>query len=319
MNVALIGYGYWGRNIAKTLKEEGIEIKTIFDLDKNQIKEAKKNYEFVEVNSLDDVFKLNIDSVFISTPPNTHYEIAKKALLANKHIFVEKPFTLSLKEAYDLIELAEKKSLIYMVDHVFMYAEPVKFIKKYLSNLGEVVYINSRRINLGLFQYATDVVWDLAVHDLSIIDYLVGLDIEKVSVFRKKYKSFPNDALARINIELKSGILVAIDVSWLSPIKVREMIIGGSKRSIIYDDVSEEKIKIYNSGVLIEKNLQNEAYEYLVKYNLGDIEIPKLPKKYPLNNAINHFRECVEKNKMPLSSKKSIINVTEALEIISKV
>ncbi|MEO1923704.1 MAG: gfo/Idh/MocA family oxidoreductase, partial [Nautiliaceae bacterium] len=147
-----------------------------------------------------------------------------------------------------------------------------------------------------------------------------GLDIEKVSVFKKKYKNFPNDALANINLELKSGITIGINVSWLSPVKVREMIIGGSKKSIVYDDTLEDKIKIYDAGVVLEENLsKDEVFKYLVQYRYGDIEIPKLPKRYPLNNAIEHFFECVKENRLPITSRDSIINVTKALEIISKV
>jgi len=319
MKISLIGYGYWGRNIARTLKEEGYEF-IIFDEDKTQINEAKKLYEFKEFNSYEDILQDDgIEAIFIATPPKTHYHLAKKALLNNKHIFVEKPFCLSLDEAYELIELAEKKSLIYMVDHIFIYSEPVKFIKNSLDSLGDVIYINSRRINLGLFQYTTDVIWDLAVHDLSIIDYLVGLDIKKVSVFKRKYKNFPNEALANINLELNSGITVSINVSWLSPIKVREMIIGGSKKTIVYNDVEKEKIKIYDAGVLLEENLENRAYEYLIKYHLGDVEIPKLSGNMSLNNSINNFFESIKEKKLPITSKESIINVTKALEIISKV
>jgi predicted dehydrogenase len=320
MKCAVIGYGYWGRNIVRTIREVGGEVSIIYDKDIERVKEAKKLYDFREVSSYEDVLKSDVDSIFIITPPATHFELAKKALSAGKHIFVEKPFTLSLDEAYELIELAEKKNLIYMVDYVFIYSEPVKYIKTHLKELGDVVYINSRRINLGLFQYTTDVIWDLAVHDLSIIDYLVGLDIERVSVFKKKYKNFPNDALANINLELKSGITIGINVSWLSPVKVREMIIGGSRKSIVYDDTIEDKIKVYDAGVVLEENLsQDEVYKCLVQYRYGDIEIPKLPKRYPLNNAIEHFFECVKENKTPITAKESIINVTKALEIISKV
>jgi len=319
MRVAQIGYGYWGANIARTIKSiNGVELVTIFDKDIERINEARKLYDFTLTTSLDEVLSLDIDAVFIATPPSTHYEIAKKALLAGKHIFVEKPFTLNLKDAYELIELAEKENLKYMVDHIFIYSEPVKFLKENLSSFGDIFYINSRRINLGLFQYATDVIWDLVVHDLSIIDYLIGLYIEKVSVFKRKYKEFPNEALANINLELKNGITVGINVSWLSPVKVREMIIGGSKKTAIYDDTAEDKIKLFNAGVILESS-KEEAREYLVKYNYGDIEIPKLPDNQSLTNAIKHFIECVKENRSPITDKKSILPVIEALEIISKV
>ena len=317
MKFLLIGYGYWGRNIARTLKEIGINDFIIYDEDKNQLKEAKKLYDFEIYNCVDEAIK-HSDAVIIATPPKTHYFLAKKALLANKHIFGEKPFTLNLDEAYELIELAEKKNLKYMVDHVFLYSEPVKFIKQNIDSLGEIVYINSRRINLGLFQYTTDVIWDLAVHDLSIIDYLVGLEIKKVSVFKRKYKDFKNEALANIDLELNSGITISIQVSWLSPLKVREMIIGGSKKTIVYDDVISDKIKIYDAGVILNPS-ENEKYDYLVKYHYGDIEVPTLPNNMSLTNALNHFIDCIKNNKEPLTDKKSIIPVLKALEIISKV
>ena len=321
MKTALIGYGYWGINIARTIKAiKDIELVTIFDEDIDRINEAKKLYDFKFTTSLDEVLNLDIDAVFIATPPATHYEIAKKAHQANKHIFVEKPFTLNLDDAYELIELAEKKNLKYMVDHIFIYSEPVKYLKQNIKKFGDIVYINSRRINLGLFQYSTDVIWDLAVHDLSIIDYLVGLDIKKVSVFKKKYKDFPNEAIARIDLELESGIIVAIDVSWLNPVKVREMIIGGTKLSAVYDDTIDDKIKIYDAGVVLEKELdKNELYKYMIQYKYGDIEIPKLPNNFSLNNSIEHFCDCVKNDKTPITSKKSILNVIKALEIISKV
>jgi len=321
MTAALIGYGYWGINIARTINQtKGIELVTIFDEDIERVNEAKKLYDFTLTTSLDEVLSLDIEAVFIATPPATHYKIAKQALNANKHIFVEKPFTLNLEDAYELIELAEKKNLKYMVDHIFIYSEPVKYLKNNIQNFGDIVYINSRRINLGLFQYSTDVIWDLAVHDLSIIDYLVGLDIKKVSVFKKKYKDFPNEAIASINLELESGVIVGIDVSWLSPVKVREMIIGGTKMSAVYDDTIDEKIKLYDAGVILEKNLsKDELYKYMVQYKYGDIEIPNLPNNFSLNNSIEHFRDCIKNDKTPITSKKSIINVIKALEIISKV
>ena len=317
MKTALIGYGYWGRNIARTLKEKNIDF-TIFDMDKRQIEEAKKSYEFEEYITYEDILKSDIDSVFIATPPATHYEVAKKALLANKHIFVEKPFTLDLEEAYELINLAESRNLKYMVDHVFLYSEPVKYLKNHLNEFGEIIYINSRRINLGLFQYATDVIWDLAVHDLSIIDYLVGLDIKNVSVFKRKYKNFPNEALANINLELESGVIVGIDVSWLSPMKVREMIIGGTKKTALYDDIIDEKIKLFNAGVTLEST-KEEARKYLVNYNYGEIETPQLENSMSLTNAITHFFECIKEDREPITDKKSILSVIKALEIISKV
>jgi len=321
MKVALIGYGYWGINIAKTITNaKGYDLKIVFDEDIDRISEAKKLYKFDVYTSLDEIFNTDIEAVFIATPPATHYEIAKKALLSDKHIFVEKPFTLNLDHAYELIELAEKRKLQYMVDHIFIYSEPVKYLKNNIEKFGDIVYIHTRRINLGLFQYSTDVIWDLAVHDLSIIDYLIDLDIKKVSVFKRKYKDFPNEAIASINLELKSGIVVSIEVSWLSPVKVREMIIGGTNMSAIYDDTKSSPIEIYDAGVVLEKDLtKNELYKCMVQYNYGEKNTPELSENKSLNNAIEHFYNSIQNNTPAITSKKSIINVIKALEIISKV
>jgi predicted dehydrogenase len=321
MKVVLIGYGYWGINIARTISNtDGLELVTIFDEDIDRINEAKKLYDFTLTTSLDEVLDLDIDAVFIATPPATHFKVAKKALKANKHIFVEKPFTLNLDDAYALIELAEQRNLKYMVDHIFIYSEPVKYLKQNIEKFGDIVYINARRINLGLFQYSTDVIWDLAVHDLSIIEYLVGLDVKKVSVFKKKYKDFPNEAIASINIELESGVILGIDVSWLSPVKVREMIIGGTRMSAVYDDTIDDKVKLYDAGVILEKDLsKDELYQHMVQYKYGDVETADLPNNFSLNNAIEHFRDCCLEDRMPITSKKSIVNVIKVLEIISKV
>ncbi len=322
MNVALIGYGYWGINLARTIQEtEGVELYTIFDLDAERIQEAHKLYDFHLFSSLDALFASNnIEAIFIATPPASHYNVAKKALNAGKHIFVEKPFTLRLEDTYDLINIAEKKDLIYMVDHVFIYSEPVKFLKKNIHDFGEIVYINSRRINLGLFQYTTDVIWDLAVHDLSIINHLVGLDIIQTSVFKKKYKNFPNEAIANINLELACDTVINLNVSWLSPVKVREMIIGGTKMSAVYDDTLVNPITLYDAGIVLEQDLsKSELYQHMVKYNYGETQTPILPKNSSLTNAVKHFAECVSMREEPLTGKESILKVMQALEIISKV
>ncbi len=321
MRVALIGYGYWGINLARTITAtEGLELVCIFDQDSERVDEAKKLYDFTASPALDDVLRLDVEAVFIATPPATHYDVAKQAIEAGKHIFVEKPFTLSLDHSLELIDLADKKDLKYMVDHVFIYSEPVKYLKENMASFGDIVYINARRINLGLFQYTTDVIWDLAVHDLSIIDHLVGLDIAKASVFKKCYKNFPNEAIANIDLELLSGPVVNINVSWLSPLKVREMMIGGTKMSAVYDDTLSEKIKLFDAGVVLEKDLgKDELYNQMVQYHYGEESTPVLPPNMSLNNAVEHFRDAVTQNFEPLTGKQSIYNVMKALEIISKV
>lgn len=322
MKVALIGYGYWGINIARTLGtlSSKYDLHAILDNDPARIDEAAKLYSFKRYDSYAALLKSDIDAVFIATPPHSHYKLAKEALLADKHIFVEKPFTTNLEQAYELFELAGRKNLTSMVDHIFVYAEPVKYLKRIIERFGELVYINARRINLGLFQYTTDVVWDLAVHDLAIIDHLVGLDIKKASIYKKKYKHFPNEAIANIDLELMCDVVVNINVSWLSPVKVREMIIGGTDLTAIYDDTKPEKIHLYEAGVVLKKELnKNELYQQMFEYNYGEKITPTLPSNMSLTNALEHFHTCVREHLEPLSGKDSVFRVIKALEIISKI
>lgn len=324
MKVAIIGYGYWGINIARTiekLKNQGInfEIETIFDMDISRVQEAQKLYSFTPYESFEAILaNSNIEALFIITPPQTHYALAKKGIEAGKHIFVEKPLTTNSREAYELYDLAEKKGVILHCDHVFLHSPAVKYLKENIHSFGDIVYINSRRINLGLFQSSVDVIWDLAIHDLSIIDALVKLEIKKVNTFSRKYQSYPNDALANINIELKNGIIITINVSWLSPVKVREMIIGGTQKSAVYDDTKREKIKIYDSGVIVKDELdKNSLYAKMVEYKLGEEYTPKLPNYLSLDKSIKCFYECILQNTQ--EDREHTLRVIEALEVVSKI
>lgn len=317
---AIIGYGYWGINVAKSLAKSPIfELACIFDEDPKRIQDAKQFYVFQTYASYEEVLKdPNIEAIFIITPPQTHYLLAKKALLAQKHIFVEKPLTTHLKEAYSLYELASKHRLKIHCDHIFLYSPAVNYLKSQIPSFGDIVYINSRRINLGLFQRHVDVIWDLAIHDLSIIDELVGLEIKKVATFSQKYQSYPNDALANISIELKSGIIATINVSWLSPIKVREMIIGGSQKSAIYDDVQRDKVKIYDAGIIVKDKFDaNSLYAKMVEYRLGGEEIPKLANHMSLDRSIEVFGDLILQDLA--CNREHVLRVIEALEIITKV
>ncbi|ANV97914.1 oxidoreductase [Helicobacter enhydrae] len=289
---AIIGYGYWGINIAKTLtKYDDFELITIYDADPTRVQEAQKLYTFTPYPSYEAILKdESIEVLFIITPPQTHFTLARLALQHHKHIFVEKPLTTSEKEAQILYDLASQNRCIIHCDHIFLHSPAVAYLKEQIHTFGDIVYINSRRINLGLFQSSVDVIWDLAIHDLSIIDYLVGLDIKNISTFSRKYQNYPNDALANINIELKSGIILTISVSWLSPVKVREMMIGGTLKSAIYDDTQKDKIKIFESGVIIQDELdKNSLYTKMVQYRLGEEVTPTLPSYMSLDASIAYF------------------------------
>lgn len=321
MKSAIIGYGYWGINIAKSLqKSPNFSIKTIFDEDKERIEEAHKLYDFTSYKDFEAILDdQEIQAIFIITPPHTHFNLAKRSLEAKKHTFVEKPLTTNLKEAYTLYEIATKNQCVLHCDHTFLYSPALKWLKQNIASFGNIVYINSRRINLGLFQSNVDVIWDLAIHDLSIIDYLVGLDIKQSKTFSKKYQNYPNDALANINLELHNGIIITINVSWLSPVKVREMIIGGEKKTAVYDDTKRDKITLFDTGVIIKDKFdKNSLYQKMVAYKLAQEEIPILENFMALDASIAAFFTNI-KNKAPdLNQKEHTLRVIQALEIISK-
>lgn len=321
MKAAIIGYGYWGINVAKSIfKNPNLELFSIFDEDQSRIEEARKIYNFTPYSSYESILKDdNIEAVFIITPPHTHYHLGKASLEAKKHTFIEKPLTTNIQEAYNLYEIAQKNNCILHCDHTFLYSPAIKWLKANIQTFGDIVYINSRRINLGLFQSNLDVIWDLAIHDLSIIDALVGLKIKKSKTFSKKYQNYPNDAIANINLELENGPIITINVSWLSPIKVREMIIGGEKKTAIYDDTKRDKITLFDTGVIIKDEFdKNSLYQKMVEYKLGAEEMPVLENFMALDASIESFFSNIKAKKLDKAQKEHTLRVIQALEIISK-
>lgn len=323
MQVAVIGYGYWGRNIAKTIVNSPFfSLRCIFDLDKEQVREARSLYEFEEFESYEAILACKeIEAVCIITPPHTHFNLALQALRHGKHVFVEKPLTTDRQEAFLLYEEARARGLALHCDHIFLYAPAVQWLKNNIHTLGNVVYINARRISLGLFQSAVDVVWDLAIHDLSVIDYLVGLEIKNIEVFKRKYQDYPHDAMANINLELESGIIVSISVSWLSPLKVREMIIGGEEKTAVFDDARAKKLEIFDSGVVVKDKLDSKSlYQKMVEYRLGSTHFVELEDKtLPLDGSLAAFASQIQ-NPIPKEQKKNeahVLRIIEALERIS--
>lgn len=321
MKTAIVGYGYWGINVAKSVfKNPNLELFTIFDEDQSRVEEAKKIYNFTPYDSYESILKDDsIEAVFIITPPHTHYHLGKASLEAKKHTFIEKPLTTNIQEAYNLYEIAQRNNCILHCDHTFLYSPALKWLKSNIHTFGDIVYINSRRINLGLFQSNLDVIWDLAIHDLSIIDALVGLKIKKSKTFSKKYQNYPNDAIANINLELENGPIITINVSWLSPIKVREMIIGGEKKTAIYDDTKKDKITLFDTGVIIKDEFdKNSLYQKMIEYKLGEQQIPALENFMALDNSIATFFSSICEKSDNSHQKEHILRVIQALEIISK-
>jgi len=260
-----------------------------------------------------------IDLVAVVTPVWTHYELAKRALENGKHIFVEKPFTCSVAQAEELIELADKKNLKIMVDHTFLFTGAVKKIKELVDQkeLGDLYYYDSLRVNLGLFQHDVNVIWDLAPHDLSIMDYVIGKRPEAVVATGERHLNGVED-VAFITVYFPNHIIAHVNVNWLSPVKVRTTLIGGEKKMLVWNDLeADEKIKIYDKGVSMSANPSN-LHQLLVSYRSGDMHAPQLEQIEALRAETAYFLQCIDKNKAPFNDGIAGLRVVRILEAADK-
>lgn len=322
IGVGIVGYGYWGPNLARCVAEtEGCEVSAIADMSPTALAKAGKRHPAAcltaEWHGVID--NPAIGAVLIATPVRTHFQIALAALRAGKHVFVEKPITQTSCEAAVLIAEAQRQNLVLMVDHTFVYTGAVQKIHQLVSDgtLGDIFYYDSTRINLGLFQRDVDVIWDLAVHDLAILDFLMDATPTAVSANGANHVTDGPDNMAYMTVYFDSGIIAHINVNWLAPVKVRQVLIGGSKRMIVYDDLQpSEKVKVYDRGVTLETGA-DENYKGLVSYRLGDMFGPELSHKEALLTEIEHFVDCIEHSKVPLTSGESGLRVVKTLEAAS--
>ncbi|MDY0081697.1 MAG: Gfo/Idh/MocA family oxidoreductase, partial [Ignavibacteriaceae bacterium] len=278
MKVAIVGLGYWGPNLLRNfLAQPDVEQVIACDSREDRLKLMKQKFPSIILEKdCDKTLTGDCDLVVIATPVATHYPIAKKALLNGKHIWVEKPFTANVAEAEELIEIAESKNLNIFVDHTFIYNGAVIKMKELVEKgeLGNILYFDSERINLGLFQRDVNVIWDLAPHDLSIMQFILGLKAKAISAngianFNGK------ENIAHISIYFEDNCFAHFHVNWLSPVKIRRMIVGGSKKMLVYDDMENfEKFKVYDSGIDIKTT--EGIHEALVQYRIGDMFSPKV-------------------------------------------
>ncbi len=319
INIAVIGYGYWGPNLLRNFHEaDGARVAVCCDQSEPQLAKARKRHPTVEMTTSFDAVLADpaIHAVAIATPVRTHYEMAKRALEAGKHVLVEKPLTMRVEHAEELCALAEKKSLVLMVDHVFVYSPPVQKMKEIVDSgrLGKLFFIDSVRINLGLFQHDVNVVWDLAPHDLSIVDHLVGRLPRGLSAFGGSHAGNDIEDVAYLNLDYGDGLIANFHVNWLSPVKVRSMIIGGSDQSLIYDDLdASEKIKVYNRGISVAKT-QEERRQALISYRSGDVWSPNIANTEVLAKMTAHFIECVAQGRHPLSDGRAGLRIVRILD-----
>lgn len=317
----VIGYGYWGPNIVRNLHSlESATVVTICDKSTSSLERARKTYPGVKLatDCEEVVTAPDIDAVAVITPVWTHFELAKRALMNGKHVFIEKPFTSTSQQAEELIELAERKGLTIMVDHTFLFTGAVRKIQQLLSEnaLGKLQYYDSTRVNLGLFQHDIDVLWDLAPHDLSIVDYLIGEKPEGIVATGAPHVNGLS-YVAFMTVYFPNNVIAHINVNWLSPVKIRTTLIGGEHKMLVWNDLeADEKIKIYDKGVEIANS--EGVYNLLVSYRSGDMWSPKLQATEALKEELTYFVECVEKKKRPFNDGMAGLRVVRMLEAAGK-
>jgi len=322
MKIGVIGYGYWGPNLLRNLAEApATEVRWCADLRADRRALAKKRYPTLRVtDDVDDLFSdRELDAVAIATPVHTHFPLAKRALELGKHVFVEKPMTATIEESEELVALASKKGLVLMVDHTFIYTGAVRKTKELLQagEIGDLYYFDSVRVNLGLFQHDIDVLWDLAPHDLSILTYLVPSRPRLVCAHTVDHTGTGLADLAYMTVHYENAFIAHFHVNWLSPVKVRQILIGGSKRMLLFDDMEpSEKVRVYDRGVDISS--REGVYRTLIDYRTGDMWSPHLEQREALSVECEHFSECVRLGKMPQSGGEAGVAVVRLLAAASK-
>jgi predicted dehydrogenase len=317
IRVGVIGYGYWGPNIVRNL--HGLESTCVAMVcDKSQTALARVRKAYPGIATTGDPCEIltspKVDAVAVITPVWTHYDLTKRALENGKHVFVEKPFTSSSEQAEELIELAARKNLTIMVDHTFLFTGAVRKIRELTESgaLGDLYYYDSLRVNLGLFQHDVSVIWDLAPHDLSIMDHVIKEEPEAIVATGEKHLNGVED-VAYMTIYFPRNVIAHINVNWLSPVKIRTTLIGGQKRMLVWNDlVADEKIRLYDKGVDIASG--EGIRDLLVSYRAGDMWAPQLERLEALQVELDYFAECINSGKTPFNDGHAGLRVVRMLE-----
>jgi predicted dehydrogenase len=322
--IGVIGCGYWGPNLLRNFAEnETARLRWMCDLDEKRLEALGRRYPSAETTR--DYKQLLADAelsaVVIATPVATHYNFAREALLAGKHVLIEKPLTASAREAEELIELAERERLTLMVDHTFVYTGAVRKIKEIVASgeLGELLYFDSTRINLGLFQRDINVVWDLAPHDLSIMDYIIERQPAALSATGSCHIERGIENIAYVMLKFTDEFIAHFHFNWLSPVKVRRTLIAGSRKMVVYDDIEPtEKIRVYDSGVTTNRSAvevdREAAYKTLISYRTGDVWVPKLDSTEALRYVSQEFLDAIKEGRRPLTDGEAGLRVVRLLE-----
>lgn len=322
IGIAVVGYGYWGPNLVRNIAEiPNARVVYVCDLAKERLASVKLRYPTIEIT--DDFEEIlrdpRVDAVAIATPVSTHYPLAMKAMMAGKHVFVEKPMASTGDEARRMVEEAARRKLVLAVDHTFIHTGAVRKMREIVENgLGDIYYYDSVRVNLGLFQHDVSVIWDLAVHDLSIMDYVLPEKPVAVCATGMSHVAGEPENIAYLTLFFESKLIAHIHVNWLAPVKVRRTLVGGSGKMIVYDDLeASEKIKVYDKGITLNGNPQKngeKVYQMLVGYRTGDMYAPQLDMTEALGRELRQFVECVETNGQPEADGQAGLRVVRILE-----
>ncbi len=319
IGIGIIGYGYWGPNLVRNFAETpGSKVVAVSDLRQERLRLAGLRYPGTKLTTVHEelIMDPRVDAVAIATPVSTHFDLAMGALRAGKHVLVEKPLTASSEQAKRLIEESQRRKLVLMVDHTFVYTGAVRKIRELViqGELGDIYYYDSVRVNLGLFQHDVNVVWDLAVHDLAIMDYVLPERPKAVSAAGISHIPGNPENIAYMTLFFDGNLIGHIHVNWLAPVKLRSTLIGGSRKMILYDDLEpSEKVKVYDKGVMVDMNGES-IYQMLIGYRTGDMWAPRLDHTEALRTEATHFVECVEESKRPITDGEAGLRVVRVLE-----
>src|SRR5436190_14829192 len=319
IGIGVIGYGYWGPNLVRNFAEApGAKLIGISDARAERLDQARRRYPSALLTGRASELLADpaVDAVAIATPVSSHFDLAMEALQSNKHVLVEKPLAANSEQAIRLIDEAEKRNRVLMVDHTFVYTGAVRRIHEMIANgeLGDIYYYDSVRVNLGLFQHDVNVIWDLAVHELSIMDFVLASTPVAVSATGISHIAGQPENVAYLTLFFADNKIAHLHVNWLAPVKVRRTLIGGSEKMIVYDDLEpSEKVKIYDKGVVVSPR-REEVYELLVSYRSGDMWAPKLDQTEGLQKEARHFIDCIVNNKRPETDGLAGLRVVRLLE-----
>ncbi len=320
INIAVIGCGYWGPNLIRNFVTfPGTKLLWACDVDKNRLNKILQPYPEVKktINYEDILADNSVHAVAIATPVHTHFPIAKAFLERNKHVLVEKPMASSVAQAKELLSIARKNHVQIMCDHTYCYTSTIRKIKEIIASgtLGKLFYFDSVRINLGLFQKDVNVVWDLAPHDLSILDFLITEKPISVSAHGVSHTFNNIENISYVSLRYPKSFIAHLHVNWLSPVKIRKTIIGGSEKMLVWNDLEPaEKIKLYDKGIHIKNGDAEKKEQLLVSYRSGDMYSPQIDQTEALSLVVREFAECIQENRTPLTDGESGLRILQILE-----